>query len=364
MTGRVVLLGATGYTGGLVLDSLRHRGIEPVLAGRNRDSLRAIADRHGGLDHALVDVTDPVGVATLVRRGDILISTVGPFERFGHAVAAAAADVGAHYIDTTGEVGFVLELRRRLHDRARETGSLMLPAFGYDYVPGILAGTLAAHEAGAAARAVDIGYFASGPLWRGLSQGTRTTMRDGLTLPAPRWRDHHLTEERTAAEVRKFTVREHRKNAFLVSGTEVLFLPAEFPLLDAVSVYNGWFPALSRPITVAAAAAAVTSRFAIGRKLVDRVTRPMIGPAGGPDADRRARIGSHVTAVAYSGPDVLSEVQVRGPNSYTLTGELIAWAAQQLTTSAPRAAGVVSPVEAFGFATLRDGCAEIGLAPI
>ncbi|RBO92373.1 hypothetical protein [Nocardia puris] len=83
----------------------------------------------------------------------------------------------------------------------------------------------------------------TGPLWRGLGPGTRTTVRDGLTLPTPRWRDGRLVEERTASEVRGFSVLGARRNAFLVSGTEVPTLPATFPNLGNVTVYNGWCPA-------------------------------------------------------------------------------------------------------------------------
>ncbi|MGW6421682.1 saccharopine dehydrogenase family protein [Nocardia sp. NPDC055053] len=364
MTGRIVLLGATGYTGGLVLDALLRRGLKPVVAGRNRDALAAIAERSGGLDYAVADVADPAAVANLVRRGDVLISTVGPFERFGYTVARAAAESGAHYIDSTGEVGFVLELRGQLHDLARETGSLMLPAFGYDYVPGILAATLAAHRAGAAPRSLAIGYFATGSLRRGLSHGTRTTLRDGLTLPSPRWRDHQLGQERTGSRFRGFDIHGRRRNATLVSGTEVLFLPMDFPTLDFVTVYNGWFPALSRPIAAMSALTAAMTRIPLGRKLIDVATRPMIGPPGGPDAAERARTRSHVVAVATANGVPPVEVHVEGPSAYTLTGELMAWAAHRLTTTPPETAGVLGPVEAFGFDTLRAGCAEAGLLPV
>ncbi|MGW0323479.1 saccharopine dehydrogenase family protein [Nocardia sp. NPDC003183] len=363
MTGRIVLLGVTGYTGGLVLDALLRRGIEPVVAGRNREALAAIADRHG-LEYAVVDVTDSAEVADLVDRGDVLISTVGPFERFGYAVARAAAESGAHYIDSTGEVGFVLDLRRELHELARETGSVMLPAFGYDYVPGMLAATLAARQAGPTVRSVDIGYFAIGSLCRGLSHGTRTTLRDGLTLPAPRRRRGELIQERTGSRVRGFDVHGRRRNATLVSGTEVLFLPLDLPTLDSVTVYNGWFPALSRPLVALSAITALTARIPLGRRLIDALTRPMIGPPGGPDADERARTRSHVVAVATSEGSRPAEVHVEGPSAYSLTGELMAWAAQQLATTTPRANGVVGPVEAFGFDTLLQGCAEVGLRPV
>ncbi|TSE00579.1 saccharopine dehydrogenase [Skermania sp. ID1734] len=364
MTARIVLLGATGYTGGLVLDALLDRGLTPVLAGRNRNALAAIAERHGDLECAVADVTDAAQLAKLVHSGDVLITTVGPFERFGHNVARAAADSGAHYIDTTGEVGFVADLRRDLHERARETGSLMLPAFGYDYVPGILAATLAVRQAGVAVRSIDVGYFATGPLWRGLSQGTRTTMRDGLTLPSLLWHQHRLVERRTASEVHSFTVRGQRRNAFLVSGTEVLFLPEEFPALDSVTVYNGWFPSLSRPISAMSALSAAATRIPFGRKLVDVTTRPLVGPPGGPDAAERARTRTHVAAVASSDSAPLAEVHVEGPSSYSLTGELIAWAAQQLQQHGASVAGVVGPVAAFGFDTLRAGCADVGLVPV
>ncbi|MGW4535905.1 saccharopine dehydrogenase family protein [Nocardia sp. NPDC004340] len=364
MTGRIVLLGATGYTGDLVLHSLLRRGIKPVLAGRNRATVQSLADQAGGLEFAVADASDAASLAALVGPGDVLITTVGPFERFGYPVAEAAATAGAHYIDSTGEVGFVRELQGRLHRIARANGSVMLPAFGYDYVPGVLAGTLAVLEGGPAVRSIDIGYFATGPLWRGLSQGTRTTMRDGVTLPSARRLGGRLVEERTASRVHAFPVHGRRKNAFLVSGTEVLHLSATFPTVENISVYNGWFPALSRATALLSGFTAIATRIPLGRKLIDACTRPVIGAPGGPDAAERERTRSHVVAVATGPSGPLAEVHLEGPSIYNLTGELIAWGAEQLAAGAGRTAGVVGPIEAFGFDGLRDGCADIGLTPV
>lgn len=368
MTGRIVLLGATGYTGDLVLGALLRRGVRPTIAGRNPATLSALAERHGGLDHLVADAATPDDLAKHLRSGDVLITTVGPFERFGFPVARAAADAGAHYIDSSGEVGFVRALYERHHERARETGAVMLPAFGYDYVPGLLAGALALRQAGADARSVDIGYFATGPIRRGISKGTRATMRDGMTLPSARWHHHRLVDERTASRVRRFTVRGRRKSAFLVSGTEVLFLPQEFPSLDDVTVYNGWFPELSRPISLYSALVNATTHLPASRRLTDALTRPLlIGPPGGPDAALRARIPSHVVAVASSAapdPTPLAEIHLEGPNPYSLTGELIAWAAHHLTTHPATTPGVIGPVTAFGLDLLRKNCAELGLVTV
>lgn len=360
MTGRIILLGATGYTGGLVLEALLRRAARPVLAGRDHAALAAAAERAGGLEQLVVDVTDSGGLQRHLLRGDVLITTVGPFERLGYPVARTAADVGAHYIDSTGEVGFVRALRARLHPRARESGAVMLPAFGYDYVPGTLAGALAAHEAGAAARTLDIGYFADGSLWRGTSRGTRATLRDSVVLPSVRWHERRLVEERTASRTRDFTVRGRRRSAYLVSGTEVLFLPETFRALEQVTVYTGGSE-LSRLALAALADGAATPA---GRALVNALTRPLLTGTRGPDAVLRARAPAHIVALASTGTPggpPLAEVHLESPNPYSLTGELIAWAADRLASGGEAAPGVVGPVEAFGLGTLRRACDELGL---
>ncbi|WP_244223424.1 NAD(P)-binding domain-containing protein [Amycolatopsis circi] len=158
-------------------------------------------------------------------------------------------------------------------------------------------------------------------------------------------------EERTGSRVRTFPVRGRSKSAFLVSGTEVLFLPENFPSLDKITVYNGWFPALSRVMP------AVSALAAIAGPVVQAASGLMKGPPGGPDAAERAKTGAEVVAVA----DSRVEVRLEGPNAYTLTGELLAWAAIRLSVEGPVKPGVVGPVDAFGLEPLRDGCAELGL---
>src|SRR5688572_24946562 len=84
-TGRIVLLGATGFTGALTARALCRLGRRPVLAARSAEKLDRLASElaggHGPLETALADVTDPASVAALVGRGDVLVSTVGPFRR-------------------------------------------------------------------------------------------------------------------------------------------------------------------------------------------------------------------------------------------------------------------------------------------
>ncbi|GAA1956893.1 saccharopine dehydrogenase NADP-binding domain-containing protein [Kitasatospora viridis] len=364
MSGRIVLLGATGYTGGLVLGAMLRRGLRPTVAGRDGAALAGLAEGADGLEFAVVDAADaaePGPLRRLLRPGDVLVSTVGPFELLGYPVARAAAESGAHYLDSTGEIGFVRALHHRLDGPARESGAVLVPAFAYDFVPGNLAGALAAVQGGEAVRALDIGYFATGSLRRGLSRGTRSTMRAGLTLPSPRWHGHRLVEQRTASAVRAFTVGGRRRNAVLVSGTEVVFLPADIPSLDEVTVYNGWFPELSHPTNMLSATAECLTRFHRGRRLIGALSNRPIGGPPDPDAAERGRTRSHVVAVASAGGRPLAEVHLEGPSIYDLTAELLAWAAEELARGGGRRAGVVGPIEAFGLEPLRQGCAGVGL---
>lgn len=107
------MLGATGYTGQRVLKELIARGEQPTLVGRNRAKMLTLADRFGAdLPVVEVDVTSTVDLTRLLEPSDVVVSTVGPFMRLGAATVTAAAQVGAHYLDSTGEGAFV---RRSSH---------------------------------------------------------------------------------------------------------------------------------------------------------------------------------------------------------------------------------------------------------
>lgn len=61
---------------------------------------------------------------------------------------------------------------------------------------------------------------------------------------------------------------------------------------------------------------------------------------------------------------VVAEVHLEGPSPYSLTGELMAWAAHELASGAARGSGVIGPVEAFGLDELVAGCADAGLVQV
>ena len=123
MPARTVLFGATGYTGRLVAEAMVERGMRPVLAARGRDALEALAADLGGLETAVADVSDPASVRALVERGDVLVTTVGPFARWGEPRPPwRPRSAGAHYIDSTGEPAFIRAVFERYGPAAERVG--------------------------------------------------------------------------------------------------------------------------------------------------------------------------------------------------------------------------------------------------
>ncbi|MCE7079834.1 trans-acting enoyl reductase family protein [Streptomyces sp. ST2-7A] len=141
----VVLLGATGFTGGLTAEYLaRHApaDLRWALAGRNREKLETVRERLTGIDARLADLPlltadtgDPVSLRTLARSTRVLVTTVGPYLRYGDGPVAACAEAGTDYLDLTGEPEFVDRSFLRHHERAMSTGARLVHCCGFDSIP-------------------------------------------------------------------------------------------------------------------------------------------------------------------------------------------------------------------------------------
>jgi short subunit dehydrogenase-like uncharacterized protein len=355
MAGRTVLFGATGYTGRLVAEAMVEAGMRPVLAARGRDRLEALASELGGLETQVADVAEPASVAALVERGDVLVTTVGPFTRWGAPAAEAAIGAGAHYIDSTGEPAFIRSVFERHGPAAERAGCAMLTAFGYDWVPGNLAGALALKRAGDRAARVDIGYFLSGRA--SMSGGTAASTVGAVADPSFGFRDGTVRRERGARHVRGFDLGGKQRQGVSVGGSEHYALPRLAPGLREVNVYLGWFGPLARPMQAMSLGMSVPGAAAVLKAVGGRFVK---GSTGGPDAQERSRSGSQIVALAYdAGGRELARVELAGVNGYTFTGRILAWGAQQ----APglKGTGALGPADAFGIEALAEGCRWAGL---
>jgi short subunit dehydrogenase-like uncharacterized protein len=362
MTGRIVLFGATGYTGEMTARALVARGSTPVLAARSSDRLARLADELGGLETRVADVSRPETVRALVQGRDVLISTVGPFARLGAPAIEAAIDAGAVYIDSSGEPTFIRRVFEDYGPRAQRTGASLLTAFGYDWVPGNLAGGLALSEAGEAATRVLIGYFGQGDA--GSSGGTQASLVGAMLEPSFAFRGGRVRSERIGARVKRFDLGGSREAlAISVGGSEHLTLPSLHPQLQEVDVLLGrpgayvrFMPAISAILACATRLAATRAAL---RTLLGMTAK---GSAGGPDQEARSRTNSTVLATAYTTDGrELNTVKLEGVNSYTFGFDMLAWAASTAATQGVSAPGALGPVAAFGLSELQSGVRTAGI---
>ncbi|MGZ4507454.1 MAG: saccharopine dehydrogenase family protein [Blastococcus sp.] len=180
----LVVFGATGFVGRLLAAYLAEHappGLRVGLAGRSRARVEEV--RAGlpaaGRDWRVLeaDSGDPASLAELATATHVLVTTVGPYARYGLPVVEACARAGTHYADLTGEVLFVREAIDRFDALARESGARIVHSCGFDSVPSDLATLLLAERAAAdgAGGLRDVRLAAS--LRGGLSGGTIDSMR-------------------------------------------------------------------------------------------------------------------------------------------------------------------------------------------
>lgn len=129
------IIGATGFTGRLVASELQKRQANFFIGGRNEQSLRALSESLGGTSYRVIDVQDGSTFRALDGCTTI-INCAGPFTDFGEPVVQAAIARRAHYLDTTGEQGFIKLVYDRYHEQAKAAGIVLVPACAYEYAIG------------------------------------------------------------------------------------------------------------------------------------------------------------------------------------------------------------------------------------
>lgn len=166
--------GANGATGRCTAIELVSRGQNVILAGRNAEALRKLADELNAPERvsvAEVAIDDRAALHDLARRVSVIIHCAGPFGETGPPVAEAALEAGCHYVDHTLEAHHVKYMFDELQDRAKSAGILMFPqASLYGGLGDLLASAVT--QGMPDVDRVTVGYWASG--WRLTAGGHRT----------------------------------------------------------------------------------------------------------------------------------------------------------------------------------------------
>lgn len=147
----VVVLGATGYTGKLVVEyltkSASSRFIKWAVAGRSEAKLKEFLATCGAPSTPIVvaDCTNTASLDALCAAATVVIACAGPFALVGMPVVDACMRNKTHYVDITGEFQFVRQAIEKYHDAATEQGTFIVPCCGFDSIPSDI-GNFVAHK--------------------------------------------------------------------------------------------------------------------------------------------------------------------------------------------------------------------------
>ncbi|MGE2835054.1 saccharopine dehydrogenase family protein [Mycobacterium sp. SMC-4] len=393
----IVLYGATGFVGKLTAQyfATSQHGARIALAGRSADRLLAVRETLGAeaQDWPLItaDASQPSTLADMAARTRVVVTTVGPYLRYGEPLVAACAAAGTDYADLTGETLFIRRCIDTYHKQAHDTGARIVHSCGFDSIPSDLTvfalyrqaerdGTGQLEDTNLVVRrfagGVSGGTVASmTELAReaSLDQEARRLLEDPYTLtpdraaepplgaqPDARWRrGREIAPELDGYWVGAFPMA--LPNTRIVRRTNALLeypYGRRFEYAEQMSTGRS----VVAPVAAAMATGGNVATMGLGSRFLNRVPRGMLErvlPKPGTGPDERTRERGHYTVETYtttsSGARYRATMSQQGDPGYKATSVLLAESGLALALDRDKLSdlrGVLTPASAMGDALL------------
>jgi short subunit dehydrogenase-like uncharacterized protein len=140
----IIVFGASGFTGKLVTEYLLSKygtdsELRWAIAGRDQAKLETVcsdlAVRPGSLPILIADSHDTESMQRLARDAKIVLTTVGPYAKYGSPLVEACATNGTQYCDLTGEVQWMRKMIDQFQSEAERSGARIVHGCGFDAIP-------------------------------------------------------------------------------------------------------------------------------------------------------------------------------------------------------------------------------------
>lgn len=146
----ITVYGATSFVAKHVLkylvavseDDLTQNALRITLGGRNKAKLDAVKDSFSApciQDVVIADGSDLEALQAMAQRSEVVLNCAGPYSKYSNLVVQACATVGCDYVDITGEVAWVSEMRAKHGAAAKKSGARIVSLCGYDSIPSDMA---------------------------------------------------------------------------------------------------------------------------------------------------------------------------------------------------------------------------------
>lgn len=403
----IVLYGATGFVGKLTAEYLDRRGGDAriALAGRSTDKLLAVreslSEKAQSWPVMAADAAQPSTLNAMAARAQVVVTTVGPYAKYGLPLVAACAAAGTDYADLTGETLFIRDSIDLYHKQALDTGARIVHSCGFDSVPSDLtvfalyrraqqdqAGELT--DTNLVVRAMS-GGLSGGTIASGIEvfntvsadADARKAMNDPYTLTPDRAGEPELGGQpdirwRRGSEVAD-ALDGHWLAPFVMAGPNSRIVRRSNALLDYAygrRLEYGELMSMGRspvaPVAAALATAGNAATTALASRYFNRVPRRLLDrivPKPGTGPSEQVRENGHYTVETFtttsSGAHYRARLSQRGDYGYKATSVLLGECGLALALDRdqlPDLHGVLTPAAAIGDALLaRFPAAEVSL---
>ena len=172
---KIVIFGATGFTGELCAKfmSEKYSDIPIAIAGRSLEKLEKIKNKHDlPFPIIVADAFDVNALEKMCKDTEVVLSTAGPYHKYGSDLLGACVKNGCHYVDITGESFWIKDMIEKHHKEASNKGVRIINACGFDSAPSDLGVFYAVNQVAGSVKSVQC--FQA---WKGeASGGTMETM--------------------------------------------------------------------------------------------------------------------------------------------------------------------------------------------
>ena len=332
-----LIYGANGYTGRLVAEEARRRGLRPILAGRNAGAIEPLAKRLG-LPVRAFALDNPAAVRAGLKDIGLVLHCAGPFSATCAPMLEACLDGGAHYLDITGEIDVFAHCHAQ-DERARKRGIVVIPGTGFDVVPTDCLAAQLKRELPTATSLV-LGFDAAG----GPSPGTALTGVEGLGKGGRARIGGTLTRVPLAWKTRSFDRDGESRFAMTIPWGDVYtaFLSTGIPDIE---VYMAVPPSAAKNLRRIRWLGPALGLAPVQAWLKSQVARKV---RGGPSDAVRSNSDARVWGEVRDAEGNEIKAQLRTPNGYELTVTASLGIVQRLLSDVRPAGGYRTPSQLMG----------------
>jgi short subunit dehydrogenase-like uncharacterized protein len=364
----VVVHGASGYTGMLIIDWLIDQRIPFTAIGRSAErvetNMRERVVRLESAEYEIVECEHEVEALTKAFAGaKVVCNTVGPFVEYGLIGVEAALRAGCHYLDTTGEQTYVLEARDTFGEEYAKSNLVCAPSTSYMYSVGEIACELALEHPGI--DMLETASIARVPREAaGVTVGSAASIWQLLRNPQYHLWDNELVAHAPGASV-ELSVPEFLRPAFALpwGGTSLPAFYQHDPRVRYCDSYVSFYDNQIMRMVAGVMQKWEAEYKDLPAEQQDAVIAGLVESTSPAMPPRERTSMQRCTDIAV-GRGALSNVRatVNSVTPYITTGALQVAAAQRLLCDDFARPGVTSACKAFGHRYLLGFLEERGLA--